>query len=233
MKKSRNKGITLIALVITIIILLILAGISISALTNQGLFKNAKAAQNATEKAEAEQGNVLNEYEDEINKYLETNKKVEGKIVDRINDGTIKIGDYVKYTPDKTSTTEILQELNTYSGSSDNTTSTLTQENLNWRVLDVKDGQVRLISELPTTSKITLNGYNGYNNGVKLLDDTCSTLYNNSKLASKVQNLKIEDIQGKMKETNYSNITPEYGTEWTPANKYYPSILAKEKDVQV
>ena len=53
MKKiiKREKGITLIALVITIIILLILAGISISALTNQGLFKNAKAAQNATEKA--------------------------------------------------------------------------------------------------------------------------------------------------------------------------------------
>ena len=66
----KNKGITLIALVITIIILLILAGISISALTNQGLFKNAKAAQNATEKAEEEQGQRLNEYEDEINKYF-------------------------------------------------------------------------------------------------------------------------------------------------------------------
>ena len=68
MPKNKNKGITLIALVITIIILLILAGISISALTNQGLFKNAKTAQNATEKAEAEQGQRLNEYEEEINK---------------------------------------------------------------------------------------------------------------------------------------------------------------------
>ena len=71
MLKNKNKGITLIALVITIIILLILAGISISALTNQGLFKNAKTAQKETEKAEAEQGQRLNEYEDEINKYLE------------------------------------------------------------------------------------------------------------------------------------------------------------------
>ena len=66
MLRNKDKGITLIALVITIIILLILAGISISALTNQGLFKNAKIAQNATEKAEAEQGQRLNEYEDEI-----------------------------------------------------------------------------------------------------------------------------------------------------------------------
>ena len=36
MLRNKDKGITLIALVITIIILLILAGISISALTNQG-----------------------------------------------------------------------------------------------------------------------------------------------------------------------------------------------------
>ena len=82
MKKNKNNGITLIALVITIIILLILAGISISAITNQRLFKNAKTAQNATEKAEAEQGKTLNEYEDEINKYLSNNDKTEGKLVD-------------------------------------------------------------------------------------------------------------------------------------------------------
>ena len=44
MKKGKNSGITLIALVITIIILLILAGISISALTNTGLFNKAKEA---------------------------------------------------------------------------------------------------------------------------------------------------------------------------------------------
>ena len=229
MKKNKStRGITLIALVITIIILLILAGISISALTNQGLFKNAKAAQNATEKAEAEQGKTLNEYEDEISKYLPAEK-----LVDKVNDGTIKIGDYVKYTPDTASTDSILQELNTYSGSDKNTTSTLTQEKLNWRVLDIKDGQVRLISELPTTSKITLKGYNGYNNAVKLLDDTCSTLYSNSKFASKVQNLKIEDIQDKMVETNYSNITADYGKTFTPTNKYYSSILLKEKEQKV
>ena len=84
---NKNKGITLIALVITIIILLILAGISISALTNQGLFKNAKAAQNATEKAEKEQGQRLNEYEDEINKYLNNANEDEkiGLITDNIN----------------------------------------------------------------------------------------------------------------------------------------------------
>ncbi len=38
----RDKGITIVALVITIVILLILAGISIQAITNTGLFENAK-----------------------------------------------------------------------------------------------------------------------------------------------------------------------------------------------
>ena len=97
MLRNKDKGITLIALVITIIILLILAGISISALTNQGLFKNAKAAQNATEKAKEEQGQRLNEYEDEINKYLENEdentkafKEKVGKVLSTTDNTEIK-----------------------------------------------------------------------------------------------------------------------------------------------
>ena len=95
--EKENRGITLIALVITIIILLILAGISISALTNQGLFKNAKTAQKETEKAEAEQGQRLNEYEDEINKYLENEdehtkafKEKVGKVLSTTDNTEIK-----------------------------------------------------------------------------------------------------------------------------------------------
>ena len=41
-KDKFNKGITLVALVITIIILLILATITIQALTSTGLLQNAK-----------------------------------------------------------------------------------------------------------------------------------------------------------------------------------------------
>ena len=44
-----SKGITLVALVITIIILLILEGISISALTNTGIFGKAKDAKSKSE----------------------------------------------------------------------------------------------------------------------------------------------------------------------------------------
>ena len=68
MKKTfkNSKGITLVALVITIIILLILAGISISALTNTGIFQKAKEAKQKSENAQKEEDRLISEYEKEI-----------------------------------------------------------------------------------------------------------------------------------------------------------------------
>ena len=73
-KYKSTKGITLVALVITIIILLILAAISIQSLTNTGLFKNAQKAKDETQNAAENQAKILNEYEDELNKYVFDNK---------------------------------------------------------------------------------------------------------------------------------------------------------------
>ena len=67
--KNKDRGITLVALVITIIILLILATISIQSLTNTGLFQKAQEAKEKTQNAEENQAKTLNEYEDELNKY--------------------------------------------------------------------------------------------------------------------------------------------------------------------
>ena len=68
MKKYENKtlGITLVALVITIVILLILAGISISTLTNTGIFEKAKEAKQKSENAQKEEDRLISEYEKEI-----------------------------------------------------------------------------------------------------------------------------------------------------------------------
>ena len=55
MKEKSIKGITLVALVITIVILLILAGISIQAITNTGLFENTKRAAEESKYANAEE----------------------------------------------------------------------------------------------------------------------------------------------------------------------------------
>ena len=75
MKKimKNQKGITLVALVITIIILLILAGISISTLTNTGIFEKAKDAKEKSEAEEKQQSETLDSYEKELNKYTSDN----------------------------------------------------------------------------------------------------------------------------------------------------------------
>lgn len=71
MKKSKNRGITLVALVVTIIILLILAGVAIGTLTQNGLFENVKQAKNTTENAQMEEDKILGKYENKINESLE------------------------------------------------------------------------------------------------------------------------------------------------------------------
>ena len=74
---KQTKGITLIALVITIIILLILAGISIAALTNQGLFEKAKEAKQKTEDAQKNESQTLENYLEQMNSiaFSNVNKK--------------------------------------------------------------------------------------------------------------------------------------------------------------
>ena len=56
--------------ILNIIILLILAGISISALTNTGIFGKAKEAKQKSDEAALDQNTKLDEYESEINAYL-------------------------------------------------------------------------------------------------------------------------------------------------------------------
>ena len=66
----RNKGITLIALVVTIIVLLILAGISIAMLTGQnGILNRAAEAKEKTRGAQEYENEKLQGYEKIINQY--------------------------------------------------------------------------------------------------------------------------------------------------------------------
>ena len=80
MKTNKNKGITLVALIVTIIILLILAGISISALTQTGLFSRAKQAEQKSKEAQEQENAYLGDYENELNKYI-SGKAEEPKVL--------------------------------------------------------------------------------------------------------------------------------------------------------
>lgn len=74
MKKQEikeNKGITLLALVITIIVLLILAMVSISLVMNTGIINHANNAVINYKEAEENEQKQLNVIEDEMEKYTE------------------------------------------------------------------------------------------------------------------------------------------------------------------
>lgn len=241
-KLKEEYGITLVALAVTIIILLILAGISIQAITQTNLFGKTEQAKGEMDNAQKKENVTLSSYMDAINEYLPDTLSPD-TLSYKVSNGEIAIGSYVNYVPDEVTENDekykkLISNLETYSGNTDeyyNTAEDIKKENLKWRVLDVKDGQVRLISATPTNAYIQLEDYDGYNNGVKLIDDTCSTLYNNAKLASKVQNLKIEDIEEKMKEKDYSKFNECYGKTftYTTQNRYYPNILLREKDQEI
>lgn len=74
-KLRRNKGITLVALVITIIILLILAGISILTINQTILFKNAKQAKESMINAQNLENRTLSSYENKINTVITGNRE--------------------------------------------------------------------------------------------------------------------------------------------------------------
>lgn len=72
---KNKKGITLIALVITIIILLILAGVSIAQLTGNGLFEKAKIAKEESRNAQEDEDDKIKQYSNEINSYVSGNRE--------------------------------------------------------------------------------------------------------------------------------------------------------------
>lgn len=68
---KEQKGITLVALVITIIILLILAGIAIASITSEnGLFNRAKQAKNNTINSQEAENDAINSYNTAIDDAL-------------------------------------------------------------------------------------------------------------------------------------------------------------------
>ena len=95
--KRKEQGITLIALVITIIVLLILAGVSIAMLTgNNGILTQAQKAKNETENAQIFEEQRLNEYNNTLSNWVsgeKTDEKEETEETPIFDENTLTIGD--------------------------------------------------------------------------------------------------------------------------------------------
>ena len=131
LKTKQEKGITLIALIITIVVLLVLAAVAISSIKNDGIISKAQDVTNKYNEAQTSEKNMLDEY---LN-YLEPNGGTSGGWVQNgltVTDGTItlNVGDYVNYT----------------SGVAAVAAGEPVPDTVGWQVLGAEDGELLLIS---------------------------------------------------------------------------------------
>ena len=135
------------------------------------------------------------------------------------------VGQYVDYTPVSGTFDDHVGD--TYSGSSDNVALS-TDTSLKWQILFADSNTLTLISDKAVHDDFYLQGVNGYNNGVLLLNNACKAMYSNNSLGATGRSLKIEDIES-VSSYNPLDDSSDYGKEYTPLGKYYPNIFAQEE----
>ena len=199
-------------------------------LTGQnGILNKATEAKEKTGVAQKDEEEKLQGYESTIDQY-----------VYGVPEG-LKVGSTVTYSPSGTYNWQAKYCSTTLTD--DVTLSSANGENFNlteWKVLSIENGRVELVPTQPTTGKVYLGQAQGYNNGVKLLNDACSSLYGNASKGITARSLNIEDIEKymdneKLEEAHQYQYTDgggaKYGTQLSNAfesNKNYPIIYAKE-----
>ena len=223
------------ALVVTIVVLLILAGVSINlVLGNNGIIAKAKDAE--TKSAEASQNDLkgMNALTEEMNNALGEKPKVDLS--------KYKIGDYVNYTYD-TASNYVLTSATC--GSSSNPTDGIPQTTgLKWRILNIDEanGTVDLISENPTGTSVYFGNILGYNNGPYLMNEICKAQYSNKSLGVNARSINLLDMEKHLTAAGIaarnaykdSSDTAKYGTTKTyTSNTKYPSLYAGQKGAGV
>ena len=206
--KIGEKGITLIALIITIIMMLILVGVTISAVSgSNGILSKSKNAVNDYSKAAAEEEMKLyltslemekNASGDRLADYLKSHIGEDG-LEDYQNngDGTAQVvlngkrykvnlsdGTYTYLGEGTGAIRNLKQVLNSNNqdvpGVAMVGAGDIETEDLGWEVLSTNsDGTVNLIAINNTSFEVSISGINGYTNGVKALNDICNRLYGN------------------------------------------------------
>ena len=230
--KKTEKGITLVALVVTIVVLLILAGVSINlVLGNNGIIAKAKDAE--TKSAEASQNDLkgMNALTEEMNNALGEKPQVDLS--------KYKLGDYVNYTYDKAEN-YVLTSATCGSGSNPSTGIPQTT-GLKWRILNIDEanGTVDLVSAAPTSNTVWFKGILGYNNGPYVMDKICEELYSNNRRGIKARSIDLIDMEKHLTAAgiaarNADSNAVKYGTTKTyTSNTKYPSLYAGQKGAGV
>ena len=189
-EKLKEKGITLIALVVTIIILLILAGVTLNmALSGDGLFSRARNAAEKYKKAQEDEQELISDIGKEMNSEY-VGAYVTGYTLTEVE---------CKITPKQSGVNKEDEPLNSYNGNiekDENGNQVFkTETDMKWRIWDYDGTILRIISEKPTEKALYLKGADGYNGGVGAMNKVCNDCYSNGKAGVSARNLRRSDIE--------------------------------------
>ena len=238
--KKGNEGITLVALVVTIVVLLILAGISLNlVLGENGIVTRAQDARDKTAQAKVNTEKAINTLTDEMEAYVKGNEGGNGNNGGN-NGGTpadlskYNIGDEVAYTYDVVSGGYSLTAAQ--SGYTSDQTVAQSSTTLKWKIINKDEGKgtIDIVSAEPTSNSVYFQGALGYNNGVYLLNDICEKLYSNTAKGIKARSINLEDMEKHLTDAGFtarnaysSNV--KYGTTKTyTSSKQYPKLYASQ-----
>ena len=241
--KKGNEGITLVALVVTIVVLLILAGISLNLVLGQnGIISRAQDARNQTAEGKTNTEKAVNALTDEMEAYVKENEGGSGNNGGN-NGGTpadlskYNIGDEVAYTYDVVSGGYSLTAAK--SGRSSDQTVVQSSTTLKWKIInkDESKGTIDIVSAEPTSNTVYFRGALGYNNGVYLINDICEKLYSNTAKGIKARSINLEDMEKHLTDAGFtarnaytnSNSGKKYGeTKTYTSSKQYPKLYASQ-----
>ncbi len=178
---QEQTGITLIALVITIVVLLILAGVSINVIFNDnGIIKKTQEAQNKTEQAKENDLTAINE----LNNGLEENGGIKNTTGGNTSGGDTP-SPTVEWAQNKTKVTNGTTE---YTVGDDYTYDCgVSSYTGGWKILGAENGKL-LIMSAKDIGILKMGGEEGYNTGVTQLDNMCKPYGTNAR------SIKVEDI---------------------------------------
>ncbi len=204
---KKEKGITLIALVVTIVVLLILAGVSINlVIGNNGIITKSKEGRDKTEQAVENDMLGLNSLYDEMDSYINGSGEAgDMTLVEAFNEGILQVGDYVNYQNPTSGQYESKRTETGYTSSQTYTTSN-NGTTVNWRVLGLsEDGNHLLLTSGSPLKReqgetadedyrpyYCLFGATAMVNFKDELDNICGIYKNN--YADSVKSLTIDDI---------------------------------------
>lgn len=217
-KRENERAITMVAMIVTVIVLLVLAGVTINlALGENGIIKSAQTSSNTYSNATKEEQKEFESFDKSVREQVLD----ETTLVGLFNKGIIKVGDYINYqTPETGELTTTAYGEETSNGFEQQTFNVSNNGNeINWRVLGLgdKDGKLTLnpnegihlllISGSPVQKNLNIESeieyekdpylYMGkaesYVNGEKILNNI-SKIYLNPKYASDARSINADDI---------------------------------------